>query len=44
MHDLDSIQDIVFVNTVGGGGDESIVNTGIYLITSEVGVRLITRS
>lgn len=29
MHDLDSIQDIVFVNTVGGGGDESIVNTGV---------------
>lgn len=33
MHDLDSIQDIVFVNTVGWGGD-----------VSEVGVRLITRS
>lgn len=28
MHDLDSTQDIVFVNTVGGG-DESIVNTGV---------------
>lgn len=28
MHDLDSIQDVVFVNTVGRGGDESIVNTG----------------